>query len=407
LAIAWVTRALLRKDRNLVAVWTESPVTVLIILFLLVNLISLLNAWDLRRSLLSLMRLSALLGVYILIVAMVRRRRDVEIAVGFLLLTGLAICLLGVWESVTDQYLWYLRGQERPISPGAEQAMAELASQSGARAVKRIITVFVDYNFMGGYMAVLLGLVGGCAMATRRRTVRLALAGFAVLILYNAVQTGSRGGIVAVSVAMLALLLLSRIRLRWFMLVVLAAVLLGTLPLLGEMFPRFTRGGISADALSGARLGFWKMALRMGSDHPIIGVGIDNFVSLYPFYRASPAPMGRWYAHNMYLQMWAEGGAIGLLALLLLVTAVVLTCAQALRQAQDEAWRSLVAGILAAFLGYAVFASTSNCLHDQPFWLLMALSTAALRAGRDRVATEDGRSQSGHQGLARGRHAQV
>jgi O-antigen ligase len=379
LAIGWAARSLTTKDRRLVSVWTESPITVLIVLFLLVNLISLLNAWDLRRSLLSLVRLSGLFGMYILMVALIRRRRQVEVAVGFLLVTGLVVCLLGVWESLTHQYLWHLMGQDRSLPTG----LAEASGPGGSPFALRIITVFIDYNFMGGYMAVLIGIIGGCAMATRRWYLRAALAGLAGLVLYNAVQTGSRGGMMGISVAMLVLLMLSRIRVRWFVLALIVITAIVVFPVADQLVPQF-RGGISLDDLKqDQRWGYWQMALRMMQDHPIIGIGTDNFFSLYSWYRVSPALMARYYCHNIYLQMWAEGGILGFLSILSLVIAVAVTYVKSVGRAADEAWRGIVVGLFAAFLGYAVFAATCNTLHDQPFWMLMALSVIAARVTRE------------------------
>ncbi len=377
LAIAWVARALLRKDRDLVAVWTESPVTVLILLFLLVNFLSLLNAYDLPRSALSLIRLSALFGMYILILALVQRRRQVEVAVGFLVLTGLVVCLLGVWESRTHEYLWHILGQDRSLPPGLA------SSEGGGPFALRIITVFIDYNFMGGYMAVLFGIVGGCALAIRRWYVWLALGPLAGLIIYNVIHTGSRGGVMGLSVTMLVLLLLSRIRIRWFVLALIVIGAIAVFPVADQFIPQF-RGGISLEDLKqDQRWGYWQMAFRMMQDHPIIGVGTDNFPSLYSWYRVSPALMSPYYCHNIYVQMWAEGGIFGLISLLTLVIAVGVSYVKALRGAGDEQWRGIVAGLLAAFLGYAVFSSTCNTLHDQPFWMLMALSVVVLRVTRD------------------------
>jgi len=220
-------------------------------------------------------------------------------------------------------------------------------------------------------------------MATRRWYLLVALAGLTVLILYNAVQTGSRGGVMGICVTALLLLMLSRIRVRWFVLVLLVVGALAVFPIADQLAPQF-RGGISLEDLKqDQRWGYWQMALRMMQDHPIIGVGTDNFFSLYSWYRVSPALMSPYYCHNIYLQMWAEAGILGLIAILSLVAAVALTYAKAVRGASDEAWRGLVAGLFAAFVGYAVFSGTCNTLHDQPFWVLMALSVVVARVTRE------------------------
>jgi putative inorganic carbon (HCO3(-)) transporter len=66
------------------------------------------------------------------------------------------------------------------------------------------------------------------------------------------------------------------------------------------------------------RLAHWQAAWEMWAEHPWLGVGIGNYVPVYPAY-ALPYwrdPLG--HAHNYYLQVAAETGIIGLAAYLLL-----------------------------------------------------------------------------------------
>ncbi|MCX7804827.1 MAG: O-antigen ligase family protein, partial [Planctomycetota bacterium] len=85
-----------------------------------------------------------------------------------------------------------------------------------------------------------------------------------------------------------------------------AAMAYGLLPpdLLGESMAR--------------RIEYWKAALAIALDHPLAGVGTAGFGEYYPFYKT---PLGEETreAHNDYLQMVAEHGAIGLVLWLLLI----------------------------------------------------------------------------------------
>jgi O-antigen ligase len=56
------------------------------------------------------------------------------------------------------------------------------------------------------------------------------------------------------------------------------------------------------------RLSYWRGALSIIKAHPFVGVGLGNF---------NLAPSR--YAHNSYLQIWAEMGTLGIFALLWLV----------------------------------------------------------------------------------------
>jgi O-antigen ligase len=49
--------------------------------------------------------------------------------------------------------------------------------------------------------------------------------------------------------------------------------------------------------------------------HPVLGSGINTFMKNFEKYRPANCPAG-FYAHNSYLQMWAEIGIIGLLVFL-------------------------------------------------------------------------------------------
>jgi O-antigen ligase len=69
------------------------------------------------------------------------------------------------------------------------------------------------------------------------------------------------------------------------------------------------------------RLAHWEAALAMLADHPLLGVGIGNYVPVYPAY-AVPGwkdPLG--HAHNQYLNVAAETGLVGLAAYLIFLAA--------------------------------------------------------------------------------------
>lgn len=66
------------------------------------------------------------------------------------------------------------------------------------------------------------------------------------------------------------------------------------------------------------RMAHWQSGWYMFSDHPWLGVGIGNYVPIYPLY-AMPGwdePLG--HAHNYYLNLAAEAGLVGLGAYFLL-----------------------------------------------------------------------------------------
>lgn len=58
----------------------------------------------------------------------------------------------------------------------------------------------------------------------------------------------------------------------------------------------------------GMRMNYWKEALNIIKMHPIAGVGLGNFNLTHSR-----------YAHNLFLQLWAEMGILGLISMLWLI----------------------------------------------------------------------------------------
>jgi len=75
--------------------------------------------------------------------------------------------------------------------------------------------------------------------------------------------------------------------------------------------------GYKHDPHAFSRVQIWNAALKMGADHPFIGVGPNLFYEYGPFYAFAvdelPVRYGRIVRkpHNEYLRSWAEGGIIG------------------------------------------------------------------------------------------------
>ncbi|MDR7472090.1 MAG: O-antigen ligase family protein [Armatimonadota bacterium] len=99
------------------------------------------------------------------------------------------------------------------------------------------------------------------------------------------------------------------------------------------------------------RLHFWRAALDIFRDHPLLGTGPGTFGAVHAAYQSD----ARYYskdAHNLYLQSAAEMGMLGLLSILALVVGVFVTWIASLTAARGSALYPVAAGLgvgLAAF----------------------------------------------------------
>ena len=366
----------LRKGPRPLAVRQASPLMLALVIFLLVNAATLKNTASLAWSMLWVARLVALFLMCWLITDAVRHRWQVYDVVSVLLAGTALIGLLCIYEILTGQYIAVLLGQPVTLGgilgPGG-QGTAVLGRPETIRAM-RAITVFTDGNFMCAYLVLMISLCLGALLSARSARSRLVLAAILALTLFSIVQTGSRGGLLGFIAALLCLWAFwTRPPLKWF-LVLAAGLGISAYILVGFSLALEYREGFSLeDFRQSYRYGLWRMALHMISDNPIFGVGPGNFVLKYAAYRQSPAHLVPRYVHNTYLQVWAESGILGLVSFLAVLAAAIAQLLAARARAPDVRWRRLVEAVLAGFVGYLAFMCTSNGLHDQTFWLWLAM----------------------------------
>ena len=123
--------------------------------------------------------------------------------------------------------------------------------------------------------------------------------------------TQSLGGFCALGAATVVVLLIRR-RPWWqpASVLCLALVCIGTLLLIRPELsnPDHPRNPIVQ------RFRYWQSTAGMIRDHPLRGIGAGNYALVYPRYQRPQATQAR-FAHNAWLQTWAEWGIVGLVGL--------------------------------------------------------------------------------------------
>lgn len=222
---------------------------------------------------------------------------------------------------------------------------------------------------------------------------------FAAIALLTAgiVASGSRGGALAAGATIVAAFVL--FKRRRAEVVAVATVALGIAALTFVNSPGTWERVTDFDEDNG-RSDLWTVAWRMGQDEPVTGVGLNNFTVHSPDYVREPGELEAvglivdrpHIVHNVYLQLFAEGGIVGLALFLGLVG----TCLAAAKLAADRfeaqgqrSLSTLARALIVATLGMlaaAVFLSTAT---DKRLWLLLALGPALLASawkGKDEAA---------------------
>ena len=201
--------------------------------------------------------------------------------------------------------------------------------------------------------------------------------------------SGSRGGIVGFTVATLVLVVFSRQRLaeRKFVLATLALVVMaGTISLwLGAgaaaaRFETISPAGLTNSQRIAMDRDTWKIFL----DHPLMGTGLGTLETVYPKYQSFYGKKIVGHAHNDYLELLAETGALGGVLRAGFIAVFLWTGIQNARSAESATNRAFLAGSLGACSGLLVHSLVDFNLHIPSnaliFLLLATLSCARIDA---------------------------
>ncbi len=274
-----------------------------------------------------------------------------------------------------------------------------------------IFSTFGNPNHLGGYLAMIFPVVVVLGLGAKRWYWRVAGGVVGVVLIVEVVRTVARGAWVAVVVAALVLAAFVAPELRRRGPVILGGAV-GTLVVvvagLAAFGRRFLAQPLSSLFQSGGgtsiwqRVQIWRTAFHIALKNPIAGIGPDNFALLYPKYQsvAWVKAFGATYlvngAHNIFMNVLADQGFVGLAVFLAILAAIALRCVGAWRRcratergetvdaAAKERARSLrvtlgvVSASMTAYLVQALFNVQQVGL-SFTFWLLVGLMAVLAR----------------------------
>ncbi len=275
---------------------------------------------------------------------------------------------------------------------GNQVTGSDTAIEAAADEQRRLGGRSGDPNFLAAGIVPAIVLVTGLFRRGRVLT-NLALGVAAIALTVGFVATESRGGLVAAAVAIVAALVFYRRRRAYV--VAFVAVLVGVAAAWFSINPHAWERISDFDTAGNGRSELWEVAWHMTGDHPVAGVGLNNFTVESARYVDRPGNLEfvsliverPHVAHNAYLQLLAETGIVGLALFL----GVLLGCLRAswraagrFRLLRDDDGEAMARAILVAGIAAAASSFFLSNAQDLRLWLLLALGPAALSSASRR-----------------------
>jgi O-antigen ligase len=243
-----------------------------------------------------------------------------------------------------------------------------------------------------------MALAGGLAAATRASPARLVLIAAIGFLALGLVESESRGGLLAGLFTLAGAVLIyrgsrGRALLAGAIAVSVAAAAFAASPGAWQRVTSFDGGG-------NGRADLWQVAWRVSRDHPVGGIGLNNFRLESGAYVREPGTLEHveliserpHVVHNAYLQLLAEEGVVGLSLFVVLALGCLAAAWHAARRfdVSRQLGLAALARALVLAIGGALVASwfISNAT-DKRLWTLLALGPALLAVAREPVEGDD------------------
>lgn len=210
------------------------------------------------------------------------------------------------------------------------------------------------------------------------------------LMIFSTFFSLSRGGVLAISLSCIIFLLcsysanhsVSRISfISLFIIFLTGSVIIFWFDFVHDRIASLWNGQVVADL----RLPLWYDGLMIGARFPLFGAGLGSFyhTELMFRHRSEFSTLAAEYAHNEYVEAWAEGGVVRLILTIVIIGLFYRSAAQALRNHAGRSDRGLIIGALFSFTTVVVHSFFDFGLHIPSIAFLVTVVAAYLVALSD------------------------
>lgn len=341
--------------------------------------------------------------LYFLILNVIRRSDVLRKVTWALILGGALLGALTLYQDVTKTYSNnYMGLAQRNVNFGFDEDRANMdPNLTGKRPkiqlAQRAQGPIGDPNRYAQILIVLLPLAYFRFFDEKKWLLKLIAAGSAGFILSGILLTYSRGAFLAICIIMLLMTVMRYIRPYQIIISAVGVFALIMIASPGYLSRIGTIGGVQGlfssekaaetDAVIMGRTTEMLAALMVFLDHPIVGVGMGQYIKFYALdYQDDPnialrkLDKGR-RAHSLYVELAAETGILGISTFLLVAFFVLYQLWQARKRwtGVNSEYANYAAAYFLSLVGYLSTAVFLSLAFQRFYWVLVALAGSTIQ----------------------------
>jgi len=363
----WFYRKMHQKDDRKIISFTF--ISIPFIFLILAAVVSLINAEMINRGLIEIWLMVRVFLIYFYIINNVTTGKEIK-----LVLMALVLGLIGQCGIVALQK--YSHGTLGLLYLGESEEIYR--SLAGQEVVHRPSALFEHPNLFSNYLEFMIPLSFGLSFLRNNKTLRkfatvAFFGGIAALIL-----SLSRGGWIAVFLSLLGcsfFIFRKNLREHKFVIKSVVTILIGVFFIAG-FWPQIINRITSHDAgAAKTRILQFDVAKEVVMSHPLIGVGINNYIVVMEKYDETASMVSRYFKlpiHNAYLLILGETGIFGFSFFMWLVFIILIKGFINIRKSRGFLFY-LNTGLIFGFTGYFMHAFVDmNFISRLPEFMFMA-----------------------------------
>ena len=385
--VAWLAKSLINKDFKL----AKNPLLIFLAGFLVINLISLVNTPNIPRSVTVLAYTFFTAALAFIIPQLVKSKELLKKILVVLIVSATVVCLFGVWQFFGD-----LVGLPTELT-GLRQLYTK-----DILGFPRIQSTAYEPLYFANYLLLPFALIFILWLTDTKLIKKIYLIPLVLLLGFNLIFTVARGAYLALAVMAVIIFIVYfkkffQPRKHLILLVIFLTLIIGGLAILqytgqgiNSNLDFFTKhlGNIFQDTSFNERYFTLEQSLVAWAQHPVIGVGIGAFGPWLSPDTFSQPQDGWPIVNNQTLETLAENGALGLLALVLMIGFLLLSQIKAIQRTNDQFTKTILYVVFIALIGLIVQYQTFSTLYIMHVWFIVGVAIAGqnlVLTGADKI----------------------